>query len=168
MDWNWGIIGVIATGFILLVALGTAVFKAGTWVGNMNAMKTVFTGFMQEIRDDIKKIFSKLPSDTLQATSPLRLSDKGKGVSSKTGAAAWAKLKAEELPDKDVPQTAYDIQAFCFDLIRAGDFDPGEELKSKMKTAAFEHGTSIADVENVLAIELRDELLKRRGLEAPE
>ena len=66
---------------LLSVVIGASI-AFGTWKGkvdtNQSHFKTTLDSFMVEIRADIKRIFERLPSETVSGASPLRLTAKGR------------------------------------------------------------------------------------------
>ena len=61
---------------LLVFALGGLVWLS-KWIGGVNEHKSEVGKFMEEIRDDIKKIFRRLPSKTLDRGSPIQLTALG-------------------------------------------------------------------------------------------
>ena len=60
----------------------------------------------------------------------------------------------------------YEIQEFCFKFANDEEYDP--KMVSKIQASAYNHGVDIDQIKRVLAIELRDALLRKLSLEAPE
>ena len=54
---------------VVLLAICGGVFKIGRWVDRIEADQDAFKDFMREIRDDIKKIISKLPPTPVTGNS---------------------------------------------------------------------------------------------------
>ena len=50
-----------------------AIFAFGQWKGRVDSDRALFKGLMAEVRNDIKQILRRLPSSTVAAHSPLRL-----------------------------------------------------------------------------------------------
>ena len=166
MDWSSP---VIYTAIIAAIAVIGVIVKISLWAGSMNAMKKTFTSFMQEVRTDIKKILGLLAiPETVGSQSPLRLTDTGSKISEEINAKAWANEAAGRLKDELGGSTPYLIQKFCFEYVTTTEFNPPQELMEKMQASAYNHGVSLHGVYNVLAVELRDKLLKMHGLEPPE
>ena len=64
-------------------------------------------------------------------------------------------------------EAAYEIQEFSFDYVE-NELTPSEDERKAMRRTAYEQGARMEQIRRVLAIELRDKLLERAGLEAPD
>lgn len=153
--WAWAGILTVALGFLSLV------LALGKWMGSINEHKKQVTAFMDEVRDDIKKILGRLPPTTTTGSSPLALTDFGDEISKDLGAKGWAQRTADRLRDQITGKQDYEVQEFCFDYVT------GDETKLEMgdliRSCAYEHGIDQQGVLDVLAIELRDVLLAQKG-----
>ena len=151
-----------------LVAWGAilALIGAGFWAGKMQEHKGTVQKFMQEIRDDIKKILRLLPKAVAAGESPLQLTDLGKSISVAIGAKTWAERTAQNLQAHTKGMQPYEIQEFSFSHVK--DFTPTAEQEAKIKSCAYENALKQEKVLDVLALELRDRLLELAGLQAPE
>ena len=65
---------------LLSVAAG-AIFAFGQWKGRVDSDRALFKELMAEVRNDIKEILRRLPSSTVAADSPFRLTDLGRSIS---------------------------------------------------------------------------------------
>ena len=163
----------IGIGIAIIALVITAIsitFKVGKWVGGMNTSLThlgnnlekfenaIKEGF-SEIREDIKKILSWQSSKTIEAKSPLNLTTIGKDVSKTLGMSSVADKLAPELARHISGKSPYDIQQFCFDYVR-DEYEPDPEFDNRIKQHAYQNGLDRDEVLDVLAIELRDRLLK--------
>ena len=140
------------------VAVVSLIFFAGKWVGGIAEFKKHTMEFIAEIRDDIKKILERLPPVVVSGGSPLRLTDLGKSISQTVDAAAWAERIAPDLRSRVQGKQPYEIQEVCLNYIRE-EFKPTEEQDDKIKACASENGIDAQKVLDVLAVELRDNLL---------
>ena len=145
-----------------IIAAAGALLGIGIWVGTITTNVKTLKGFMSEIRDDIKKIFERLPAPTTASNSPIRLTELGTQISEKLDAKAWATAEADKLFGKTEGADALGIQETAFD--HAQNFEPPDELLGKMRDSAFERGVDLDGVRDVLGVELRDVLLDRRGI----
>ena len=141
---------------LLVSALGGLVWIS-KWTGGVNEHKSEVSKFMQEIRDDVKKIFRRLPSKTLDRGSPLHLTDLGIDVASQIEAHTWAGEQAKALRARVAGWAAYRIQNFAFEYVR-DEYEPDEVFESQLEEVAYQKGVSKEEVLDVLAIALRDEL----------
>ena len=87
MDWSNPLIYIV-----LGLALAGALWKLGNWMGTKDQFAKTVGEAIEEIRDDIKKIFERLPPPkTTAENSPLSLTEVGRSISETLGANAWAK-----------------------------------------------------------------------------
>jgi len=166
MDWSNPLIYVGAATFLYAIVRG--LLRIGEWKGKTDGSVKTLKEAIDEIRQDIKRILGHVGPAAVAGQSPLRLTELGIGISEDIDAKEWAKEKAQHIAAQVAGKPPYDIQQFCFDLVRGQKHVPATDLLMKMKAAAYNHGTTIEQVENVLAIELRDVLLGIRGLEPPD
>ena len=150
------------------MALIAALCYLNRWMGKKDEFaKNVGKG-IDEIREDIKRIFRLLSRDmTLESGSPLRLTDLGQAISKSLDAPDWAEKTAREISGKIPDTSAYGIQEYCFNFVKRTAV-LGVDLDKKVKETAYNNGIDIGRVQDVLAIELRNELLKIHGLEPPD
>ena len=156
--------GLIGTGLVLLIAVGTLLFKGGKWVGRADERLGTLTSLVGEIRQDIKSLLSRMSPPTVAVDSPLRLTELGEKISAALGAAAWADETADSLHDQVIGKRPDQVQQLCFDYI-FNDFRPSEQLETAISVSGYEHGINKEQVLSVLAVVLRDKL--SGALEAP-
>lgn len=145
-----------------VIALGFALVGVGIWLGSMQTNISALKEAVKEIKDDIKKIFDRLPSKVADDQSPLQLNDLGKRISIELEASEWARTTALSLYEDQKGKQPYEIQEFCQDFVRKIALT--EQLQNKVYNSAYQHGISKGDVLEVMAIELRDELLRQLGV----
>ena len=164
MDWSNPLIYIV-----LGLALAGALWKLGNWMGTKDQFAKTVGEAIEEIREDIKKIFQELPKKVDSDTSPLRLTDLGKSISAFLDAATWAEQTAQKavtgIPEEE--KHPYGIQTYCFEFVKRPD-TLSDQLNRKVQEAAYNNGLEVDTVKRVLALELRDLLLRRYGLEPPE
>lgn len=162
MDWTNPAV------YIGILAIIGAIFSIGKWVGGMNSFKKSMDAFskrvdsaISEMRDDIKKILERLPPSPPVASmgSPLRLTEFGQSISETIEAGVWAQKTAEDTVHRVKGKRPYEIQEFCQTFVKE-EFQPSEDLLQKMQDCAYDNATSLDQVKEVLALELRDALLK--------
>lgn len=61
----------------LFIGLVLFVFFGGRWVGHVNSERREFREFMDEMREDIKTILSRLPGNPVLQESPIPLNKRG-------------------------------------------------------------------------------------------
>ena len=157
---------------IATIAVITIIAKLAMWAEKVNQARTDFDDhkktlgeFMSEIRDDIKNILTRLPPVAVVGGSPLRLTDLGRSISDTLKAAEWAARIACDVKDRIDGKQPYEIQEICFEYV-TNEFQPTVEQEAQMKACAYENGVETKQVFDVIAVELRDRLL--RMIEARE
>ena len=170
MNPNYWAIGIsITVAVTVLITVIGAALRFGVWKGGVDADRSNFNKFMDEvrkdmdeIRKDIKQLSARLPDSAVSSDSPLRLTDLGEKISKDTDAKQWAETEAASLSGDIAGKRPFEIQKIAFD--RAGAFIPSDELLIKMQDSAFKHGHGDLEiVRQVLGVELRDRLLDQSG-----
>ena len=159
-----GMTAVLITVFVLAM-------KVAHWFGGLSADRRNFNTFMAEIRgeigtlkDNVAKILGKLSAPSVaDPGSPLKLTDYGQKLSHSLEAKNWAKRVADSLESEVQGKEAYEIHEFCYAFVQ-DKFRPDAEQEAQIRKAEYEHGASRVHIDEVLALELRDEMLKRAGL----
>ena len=161
------VIPAILSGGVGLALVGT-LLTVGRWVGKLETKheaieKTVtndrssFTKLMDEVRNDIKAILSRLqPLSPVDRESPLRLNDFGRELADCVGAAEWARMVADSvrwwggLPEYEVDERAREY-------VNADNFS--DLYQARIARCAYEHGADREAMLTVLAVVLRDAVL---------
>ena len=97
-------------------------------------------------------------------TSPLSLTKLGRDISEMVGAPEWAARTGAMLTPKMKGRKAHQIHDFCFEYMEF-DFEPDPDQCEKIGECAYEKGVSKQAVWDVMAMELRDWLMRDAGLE---
>lgn len=161
-------IGAVITGIIILVAIIIAVTS---WVTKVNVSRSTLADFIKEIRDDIKKIFDRLPAPTIASQSPIRLTDLGNEIATEIKVHEWISDYAARLSGSIESKSAYDIQEFCFQQAQEkllADVESGVVTRitgEDIKMSAYNHGLELKGVFDVVGVVLRDEMLKRLNID---
>ena len=152
----WIMVSLAAAGILVAV---------GKWIGAVNSDRAAFKGFtermrddIKEIRDDIKKMLQRRPSETLASGGPLRPTDLGGRISESLNASELAADLAAGLRSEAEGKHAYDIQELSFRFIR-DEYRPPKEIEDRIKQCAYDNGLDRDEVLDVLAVEIRDKLL---------
>ena len=149
-----------------------ALVGVGIWVGKVNERTSAVSNVMIEIRNELRTIVQKVEQVLLRVDcgvargSPLQLTEVGKSMSETLGSTAWAEAKALDLFEQARGMGPYDVQEFSKKFV-TDEFKPDAEMESAIdaemesaiKACAYEHGLQRNDVLQVLAVELRDQLL---------
>lgn len=147
--------------YIMLAGLIGMLISIGIWIGKIEYFRGTVDKMLREIRDDIKKIFERLPSpETVESNSPRRLTDLGKDISKHLKASTWAESESDKLFSGVQGKQPYEIEELSFEHVerRADSLKP---FSQRIQKCSYERGVSIGGVKAVFAIELRDALLKR-------
>ena len=125
-----------------------------------------FREVVDEIREDIKRIFRRLPPVAVAERSPLGLTNLGHAISKDVEGVAWAIRTAPGLEERIRGMEAFEIQRLCFDHV-AEPTSFGDAMTKAIQKCAYERGLKEEQVLRVLAIELRDKLLELAGMAVP-
>lgn len=152
-----------AIAVVVIAALG-AIGRLLIWIGSTDSSVKALKKNIEEIKtsvlgiqEDIKGIFKQMPAVSTTG-SPLQLTDLGKDISEMLGAKEWARKIAMKLKPETKGKQPYEIQELCFTYVKKR-FDPTKEQQQKISECAYEKGLPEKMVLEVLAIELRDQLL---------
>ena len=116
-----------------------------------------------EIRRNLSRVLLMLfPGDSaFEGASPLRLTDMGKAIADELDVDAWVQKTVPTIRERVRGEPPDAIEEICFEFIIYGDeFQPGTDLLNKIRASAYQHGIAKEQVRGVLAIVLRDELIK--------
>lgn len=158
-----------ATYIVALVGVITLVFYVGRWGGRMNHYKEMTLRFMgqirqdvDELRSDIKNILGQIQTGpAVEGRSPLQLTEFGQAISQMLGTSKWAETIAEQLRVEVKDKEPYEIQDFAYDYVR-NRFQPTPEQDHQIRNCAYEKGTRPEVIHEVLAIEIRNQLLAKQ------
>ena len=143
--------------YVAIVGIVGLIFGIGTWVGSVNSDRTSFKAFMEEIRDDFKKVLSRLPRRVYAGESPIELTELGRTISRRLNGKHWAEDHAENLREEVKGREPYEVQGMCFEY--AKNFQPEGDMERMIQTIAYENGIKREAVLDVLALELSDRLI---------
>ncbi|MCY3986732.1 MAG: hypothetical protein OXF23_06830 [Candidatus Dadabacteria bacterium] len=158
-NYSWVFLSIVA--LVSLASFIVSLFdrnkKKGEWEGSVNSRLDALEKGLKDILD----LFLKRGSPVAESSSPINLTDLGKDIARKISARKWASDLAESLI-KEVVEVAgkhpYEIEEFSFQYMR-GNPRLSEDMKQKVKETAYEKGITQRDVLDVLALELRDEII---------
>ena len=152
--------GAITWGSVIAaIAVVTLIWRGGMWMGAVNSDRKSFNEFMEEVRQDIKKILLRLPSPVATKSSPIRLTDLGEAISDGVNAKGIVNEIADEIIEQARGKTKYQIQELCQDYFK-NKYEPDHDTLSVMEMCAFENGVKLEEVHTVLSIELRDRVFE--------
>ena len=141
----------------LFVVVGGVLISIGIWIGRVNSDRAAVVTFMKEIRDDIKKIFLRLPALAVSGNSPLHLTEFGKKIAESFRADYWAKELAPRLLSSVEGKEPFEIDDFCNSYVN----DQLDRItRIEVKKCAYDFGVASDSICSVLKVVLRDELLR--------
>ena len=102
---------------------------------------------------------------TVEAGSPLRVSEFGEKICERTGARQWARETAPQLRERLNDLRPFRIDEFSREYV---DNELDHATQERVAECAYELGTERHGVRAVLAVLLRDELLRLTGQKVPD
>lgn len=159
MDWSNPLVYIVPG----LAILGW-ILRAERWMGKKDESIRFLEEAIKELKFDIKVLFRNDSGDSsvsvVERNSPLRLTEVGYSISEALDVKAWAMQTAQDIVPKLKWSHPYDIQVFCMDYVdHPSNFDT--DFMDRLKFYAYEEGLSVSQIRDVLAIELRDAILKK-------
>lgn len=174
----WMIVAVVVGAIAILGGIIKGIkgmFAVYRWKLNVDGDLKKFGGFMDEVKGDIKSIFSSIEQIRLeiaraagkrveQTTSPITLTEYGESL------AETVKV-SDILQDSRVDRVkaavrdmnAYQIQEYCFDFSKGELLDDLKENESALHKSiyelAFNEGIDVEKISRVIALKLRDRIL---------
>ncbi len=140
------------------------------WKGRVDTLLERIGGDLERIGKELAElrqiVFTRFGIPLVFSKNPLQLTEHGKTVSEEITARAWVERVAGALNEEVEGKDAYEIQDFCFKYVENTD-QYNDEERQAIRDTAYKRGIKAEDVLQVLAIELRDKLLKYTGLETP-
>lgn len=120
---------------------------------------------IDRVNERIDRHIENHPRQATTGASPLRLTEFGEKLSEYMDAPNWAQEIAVRVPSSVKGDSNYRVQQYCFDYVRQRKYDPSPDFIRKMEDCAFNHATTVEEVERALAVVLRDEILSWRATE---
>ena len=179
-EWLLANIFLIMGGFAVI---GT-IFAIGNWVGVVSSDRKSFKEFMTAVNEGIdnvneginslsekidsvnKKIdevINRLPPNRIvHRDSPIKLTSFGAEISNSLSVKVWADSQVFNLFEDIKKMQPFEISEKCEKYVEA-KFEQDEILQMKIREGAYEHGTSVEDIQKVYHVELRDKLLQNVG-----
>ena len=163
----------------LLIAAVGAIWSLASWHAEVNADRSTFREHVSRAEDQFERIDAKfdridakfdevmghllfimdqLHTRTSDESSPTQLNDLGRRVSAEVGAQEWVAEQVEQVRPQVAGMLPYDVQWFCYRWVTEERLP--DDLLVKAKQSAYENGLVLREVLHVIALELRDELLK--------
>ncbi len=170
-----------AVWIIAVLAVCTVCVRLITWINSVNTDRKSFEKSIDKMdkriteiadRIDIKitqindrihdvVLWSRQPSKTVHMDSPLSLTDLGERVAEHLNSSEIVDSLVEDVYEKAKSLPPYDVQNLCFSYAR--NWTPPDEMALRIKDSAYQHGISWDETVEVIAIQLRDRVLKHQG-----
>ena len=165
MDWltNPATYAAIFAGIGVIILIGDRVFSGGRLFERISVLQDTIKTInksIDEIRNDIKDIFGRLPAETFKSNSPRTLTDLGKEISENLKASDWAEEHSTRIFSSFQDKQPYEIDRYSFEFVEKIAMSSLEFDKTIQQTA-YERGISTYGVKAVFAIELRDAILSK-------
>lgn len=145
------------------VIAASTLIGIGIGIGKVETDRRNFNGFINEIRNDIKEIFRRLPSKPLAETNPLSLTDKGRKMLSEIDGETWARNLSQTLIDKVSGMDEYQIQEFCFKFVQE-KLELTNQQEAIIRKCAYQNASNKEETLKVLAVAVRDNILETVSL----
>jgi len=118
---------------------------------------------LEKISHDILSLNIRFEGKTIERKSPYKLNELGNKVLEEINGDEIAEKLSESLLDKARGlDTNYEIQELCFRFVH-GKYEPEKHDLKSMQESANNNVLSMKEVKDVVAIVLRDILLKKQG-----
>ncbi len=111
----------------------------------------------KEVRDDIKRIFQ---DQTVEAKSPIELTNFGKKIADQIKAYDWSEKFAPGIVDKTIGKEEFEIFEICVNHI-SEKYNDDIDFQKVVRANAYQHGTNVENVLKVQQVSLRDCLLEK-------
>ena len=151
------------------LSVATVLVCIGIWVGTVSTGLKTTRGALTEIRSDIRDIRHDVASllrgllpdrSLLTNDSPLRVTALGEKIARQIGAEEVVTQMARHVRPRVIGKSEYEVQEECFSYLR-DQYRPQHNVEERILKSAYDHGLSRGQVIDVLAVMLRDELLKQ-------
>ena len=148
----------------LTVTIGYAIIRFTRWTSRVDTRLDTLTDMIQkgldEVREDIKRILERQgPRDTVEARSPIQLTEFGREISSTSSVNNWARTHAPSLQANVAGKEEFEVFDICVSYVD-GLFETDADFQRTVKATAYQHGTEAGNVLKVYQVELRDVLLQ--------
>ena len=152
--------------FSLARLIYRARLEEAEWKGRTDESVTSLKTTLRNIEDYLHKLFERGLREVLTDRSPVQLNDLGEAVSEHLGAKDWAQQEAARLQPRFEGQEPFEIYEGVRQYVEDDDRF-SSEFQRKMRRTAYEKSVEIIQIRAVLAVELRDALLKGLAEQSP-
>ncbi|MCY4101456.1 MAG: hypothetical protein OXF46_11150 [Rhodobacteraceae bacterium] len=159
---------IIFTAIIFVVGTIYLTIVVNNWFRDLREDRNNFKKFIDDVGGKLNSIYDAFvqygfeTNPAFGKSSPLTLTDLGKKISKEINGQDFAENEAKKIFEKVKSMSAYEVQEFCLHYIH-NDYKPDDDYLSTLKDTAFYNGMSLRGTKDVLAVELRDALLKLAG-----
>ena len=146
----------------LLSSVKVIMDDIGILKADVSGLKANVGGLRADV-DGLKASVHKLEGNAnkrvIMDESPQALTKEGKAISKEIGAKDIAQMIAPKMAKRVRGLSAYKIQKECMDYLFL-EFNPEGEIEERIESSAYQRGIELSSMKLVIAIELRDILLK--------
>ena len=128
-------------------------------VGGLNASVGGLRADVDGLKASVHKLEGNANKRVVMDESPQALTKEGKAISKEIGAKDIAQMIAPKMAKRVRGLSAYKIQKECMDYLFL-EFNPEGEIEERIESSAYQRGIELSSMKLVIAIELRDILLK--------
>ena len=138
---------------LTLIAVIGALWRLSRWQGSVDTEIKWIKKLLDEVRNFIF-------TGTVQGSSPLQLTNKGKKVAKSIRASEWSNSLSKTLRSEIKEKSHYEIQELALEYVQSDRLNPDEEQFRLIRSTAYDNGITEYEVRRVLGIVLRDKLLE--------
>ena len=140
--------------------------EQGTWKGKVNTKVEEFEKLIEkiqrdiaDIRDRIMDFFQSAANRTIETKSLSKLTELGEKVAKEIDSEKWAAQIYINLLDKITNKSSLEIEFICIQYV-VTEYDFPKDLKDTIDFSAYANKISKYEVEQVLALAIRNKLIK--------
>ena len=145
---------------MFVLALAGLIVSAIVWVVNVNRDRKDFRELATEIKRALDELLTRIPRVLAEGRSPAQLTDYGHQIAKESGVDVLARELAPRLRGNVKDREEFEIHDFCTEYVSGRLSAEESRIVSK---GAFETGRTRQDIEMILAILLRNELVRLAG-----
>ncbi|MCY4446038.1 MAG: hypothetical protein OXC02_06235 [Rhodobacteraceae bacterium] len=168
------VVGLISSLCIVVLAIfsiSNSLWKIPSWAKGVEKDIEYLTKSIDEFKNETNKkfdrIFDQLTAKPIfESKSPFTLNELGEKISKELDAEQIAGTIIGELVDGMRGKTPYEIQELSMNFVQT-QYVPNEYDPKKMQDCAYNNGTGMNQVKDVIAIKLRDAIFEELRIPVP-
>ena len=167
MDWQSPTPYIAITAVVAVMALGRLIYRSriekaeknAEWKGQTDESVSNLKTTLTNIENYLRKLLERGLKEVAVDQSPKQLNEFGEAVSEHLGAKDWAREEANKLQPDLQGMEPFEFYEGSQQHVQ-NDSKFSTEFKRKMRETAYEKNVEMIQIRAVLAIELRDALVK--------